>query len=831
MGKAYRKQILNILDLLNKMNEEIQKAILGQRLQLAQQLLIDSQEAAISLGNSIEKQIGEETKTVKALEEYCEILFKLYEALSQKDQVKVLLKILQDQCRQIGRYVEDELPDRYEMVFLPYKVSMWDSLESVWKAADEDPDCDAYVIPIPYYDKNPDGSFRSEHYEGDAFPKNVPIIHYTDYDFENRHPDVIFIHNPYDQYNYVTSVHPSFYSDKLKEYTEKLVYIPYYVSSEINPDSREAIEGRAGFALTRGVINSDIVIVQSDNIKKLFVNILNENIPDIERSYWENKIWGLGSPKLDRVNNVQRDDEKLPETWKRVIFNKAGNRKKVVLYNISVSTLLQNPDMLNKIRDVLRFFKSSEEVALWWRPHPLYESTLASMRPQLLEEYQKIVNQYRQEAWGIFDEGVDLEWAIAESDAYYGDKSSVVQLYREAKKPVLIQNILVKTGEEISAENIPIWPSAFYVDGDDIWFVHGKINVLLRYNMSENHTYVIGTIPNEPMFQECLYSGIYKWEDRIFLIPCWAREIAVYDIINGKFDKIPINNIEFFDGKILFNKVYAKNRFLYCIPYYYDAILKIDMENSYAEYLVLNKENEQFINDTTRIDDKIIAILAYTNVTLILNLEDDTVSKQRLGQLKRRYTNVANIGEALYLFDREAHSIVKVWGNQYAKEEEIGKISNEGIKMTSAPQDLMIIDSIDDEELYTMDADKNIIFETEKGQRILQNSLGSAYCSGVENDGDENSDTVYYYNKAVYSMCQFSRGNLKRRFSMTLRKEELDKLNSLILQIEELEICENSIYELKLWLYQLGEQKIQRKISSQSCGEKIIKSVKEIIND
>ena len=27
-------------------------------------------------------------------------------------------------------------------------------LESVWQAADSDPYCDAYVIPIPYYDKN-----------------------------------------------------------------------------------------------------------------------------------------------------------------------------------------------------------------------------------------------------------------------------------------------------------------------------------------------------------------------------------------------------------------------------------------------------------------------------------------------------------------------------------------------------------------------------------------------------------------------------------------------------------------------------------------------------
>lgn len=38
---------------------------------------------------------------------------------------------------------------------------MWDNLESVWKTADEAPNCDAYVVSISYYNKSPDGSFGS----------------------------------------------------------------------------------------------------------------------------------------------------------------------------------------------------------------------------------------------------------------------------------------------------------------------------------------------------------------------------------------------------------------------------------------------------------------------------------------------------------------------------------------------------------------------------------------------------------------------------------------------------------------------------------------------
>ena len=50
---------------------------------------------------------------------------------------------------------------------------MWDSLESVWRAADEDPECDAYVVPIPYFERNAQGELAAGHYEGNQFPEYV----------------------------------------------------------------------------------------------------------------------------------------------------------------------------------------------------------------------------------------------------------------------------------------------------------------------------------------------------------------------------------------------------------------------------------------------------------------------------------------------------------------------------------------------------------------------------------------------------------------------------------------------------------------------------------
>lgn len=66
--------------------------------------------------------------------------------------------------------------------------------------------------------------------------------------------------------------------------------------------------------------------------------------------------------------------------------------------------------------------------------------TIKSMRPDLYGEYMEIVKIFQKENWGIYDESSDIDRAIIVSDAYYGDMSSVVELYKVTGKPIMIQN-------------------------------------------------------------------------------------------------------------------------------------------------------------------------------------------------------------------------------------------------------------------------------------------------------------------------------------------------------------------------------------------------------
>ncbi len=461
MKKAQKQEILGLIDNLYQVQEDIKKVLEQNNLILAQDMISGAQESAISLGEKIERTEGEGHRTVTCIEEYCELLFRVFEDINKNSvNASKAQKLLRKQLIKIENSAKNDIVVRKEIVFFPYKASMWDSLESVYLAAKADPNCDAYCVPIPYYTLNPDHSLGEMQYEGSVrsdgtpieYPQEIEIMDWQEYDFEERRPDVVYIHNGYDNWNLVTSVHPRFYSGNLKKYTDELVYIPYFVLDEIDPDNEQAVEAMKHFCFMPGIINADKVIVQSEDMKKIYVNEYLKAAKEyglqgkhLDREYLEQKFLGLGSPKYDRVCATKKEDLDIPQEWLHVIEKADGSWKKIILYNTGIAALLtHNKKWVDKIENALKIFKENQdEIALLWRPHPLIESTMKSMRPEVLEKYVMLKEQYLADGWGIYDETADVDRAVVLSDAYYGDGSSVVQLYKQTGKPIMIQNVEV----------------------------------------------------------------------------------------------------------------------------------------------------------------------------------------------------------------------------------------------------------------------------------------------------------------------------------------------------------------------------------------------------
>lgn len=188
MARYDKRQIVQMINNLLNANQIIKQINIGHEPEVANMLQV-CQEAAILVGTKLESK-KEFEHIVHMLETYCESLYEFSMNYLDSEARMTNFEKIQNQLLQIKNVVETDLPEiKKKIVFLPYKASMWDSLESIWKAADADPECEAYVIPIPYYDKNPDGTFREFHYEGDMYPDYVPITRYEEYDLEERHPD------------------------------------------------------------------------------------------------------------------------------------------------------------------------------------------------------------------------------------------------------------------------------------------------------------------------------------------------------------------------------------------------------------------------------------------------------------------------------------------------------------------------------------------------------------------------------------------------------------------------------------------------------------------
>lgn len=448
MRKFHKQQILEIIISMHALHQESVQKLFVEEYDSIRITLGDCQTAAIQIGDAIERLEGEGTTAVSCLEEYCELLYQLSQRLESIAPQEFGMQ-LEEALDRAEREIE-QIKEKKEVVFFPYKASMWDSLESVYLAAKEDENCDAYVVPIPYFDKNPDGSLKQMHYEGGEYPPNIEVTPYELYNLEERRPDSIYIHNPYDDWNHVTCVPERYFARNLRKYTEQLVYIPYFVLKEMEPDDRASVDSIKHFCFVPGVIFAHKVIVQSENMRQIYINEYLKEAKKCglkgehrSRKALEKKILGLGSPKYDKVHDTGKEDLIIPEEWLRIIQKQDGAWKKIIFYNISISALLHHGEkMIRKLEFVFQIFKErQEEITLLFRPHPLLQATIESMRPKLWEEYTRLVNQYCGEGWGIYDDTADINRAVILSDAYYGDMSSVVQLYQETGKPVMIQDV------------------------------------------------------------------------------------------------------------------------------------------------------------------------------------------------------------------------------------------------------------------------------------------------------------------------------------------------------------------------------------------------------
>lgn len=668
MRKCQQKQILELVNTLSEATTEFKRLLARKENNSVIQLLADCQDCAIQIGNYIEQIEGEGTRTVSYLEEYCRMLYQASVEINNAATDTKFVKHLHRQIIKIENSIKDELkPSRIEIVFLSYKASMGDSLESIYIAAKADPNCDAYWIPIPYYDRKPDGSFGEMYYEGtEYYGDHIEVTNWQEYDIEARHPDIIFTFNGYDSGNYVTSVHPNFYCERLRNFTDLLVYVPYFVAAD---DVQEH------FCTIAGCIYAHKVILQSDRVRDTYIRVIKKQYGN-RFGDPKDKFISLGSPKYDKVINTKRENCKLPTEWRKLI----GDRK-VILHNSTVGAILRGDEgYLKKIKRTLDIFRGHDDVVLWWRPHPLNEVVYQAMRPLLLDEYNQIIADYKREGWGIYDDTSDLHRAIAWMDACYGDGGSVPALCLATDKPVMIANT------NILSNDARFFLSYLYADENDIWLSARNFNVLFKVNKSDWSLEFVGSFPNEKDYGLHYHVPLYARSDCdngiIYFPPYLAQEIATYSICDSTFEKIPYKRDV--NGKIgAFSGAVTHHDYTFFVPCYYPAIIR--MNNATKEMLYCSDwvnplkklmGNVQDILFTAPLTIGTTIFLAAYGANAVVEFDMETCKSivYEVGEKDYRYRGICFDGENYWLSPLYDTPVIK-WNPQTGVIKEFSELS------------------------------------------------------------------------------------------------------------------------------------------------------------
>ena len=316
---------------------------------------------------------------------------------------------------EIGRKITDKLIEihgsaDFTIAFLPYKRSMWDSMESVFEECLKS-GIDAHCIPIPYYRK-----------------KANKQIDYIDNDFicfdfyaepvanlETLKPDFIAIHYQYDNNNSVTGMLPQYCTDALKEkYQCDIIYLPYGI-----PYGGTSIRH---FRIQPGIANVDYFFLNSEAERIGFIADWAEMGIDMT-----DKVFGFGSPKIDAVLKATKA---IPTEWQQAI----GSRTVILVAN-SLGPYLARPFERLKAYEHYITKELEQNHAVIFRPHPLLSTTINSMRPDTMAAYHNFIDKFWNEPHCIIDHSEYLERAIGVADRLISDPSSIVELWRATGKP------------------------------------------------------------------------------------------------------------------------------------------------------------------------------------------------------------------------------------------------------------------------------------------------------------------------------------------------------------------------------------------------------------
>lgn len=196
---------------------------------------------------------------------------------------------------------------------------------------------------------------------------------------------------------------------------------------------------------------------------------------------------------------------------------------------------------------------------------------------------------------------------------------------------------------------------------EGLWFVHYVLPLLMFYDFSEEKITKVRVIPGIELMQICPFADMVAVDKRLFLFPNSAGRCYVYDIELDRFKELTIDGM----GMHCFVGAYRRERYIYVLPFRYDRVIKIDLENNnrvhYLEgFKSIYDEDDIYINQTAGINEEsVVCAVPRTDSMLVYNIREEKWDKISTTKGMCNISNVACSNGKIYGFDYDNKRIIR----------------------------------------------------------------------------------------------------------------------------------------------------------------------------
>lgn len=346
-------------------------------------------------------------------------------------------------------------------------------------------------------------------------------------------------------------------------------------------------------------------------------------------------------------------------------------KKTVFLFTTTVGDILQEGyNLIDKLKEILRLCDYRNGSVIIWRPHPLSWSTIQSMRPELQSEYEEVVRVFKAKSNTIYDEYADYQKTMSIADAYIGSKnSSLFKVFKTTGKPMyeidFKWNTLGENGLLLGTASVAEYEKKVFLFS--AWF-----NGLFSVDYTIGKVDFISTFKGSKDISKLLYFGTYVYGKKIFYLPYFLQEVAVYHLDTKKVEYILLNSKK--DGAL--SSVNIEGCLYLLTDYYSDYMYVIDLETlavdrrRMKEAEGISEEDKHILLDKTArfygnqvVGDCVYRVCYSMPVIQCCHLVSGQVVYYRLFCKNSGFRGISYDGESFWLLSKKHEDLI-IWNKE-----------------------------------------------------------------------------------------------------------------------------------------------------------------------